>query len=148
MTTDTDTPDQTYDEFWKDLVETDGQLDPAKVKLELHDYHVLLTEVPRAYNSLTRGRISKPHTLASEVIRVVGELAEDDRSALLAALRGMTIEVVDVDEVMIETEAIASPHQPHTWPLYREDGLWRHLPSGTDGSLSEQLAGIIECYVS
>lgn len=57
-----------YEEFWKELVETDGVLDAAKVKAELYDYHTLLMEVPKAYCHITRGRISKPHTAARYVI--------------------------------------------------------------------------------
>lgn len=68
------TPDEIYDEFWKDLVETDGVMDPEKVKAELADYSFLMHEVPKVYSEVTSFRVSKPNTMAFEVI------AEHDRS--------------------------------------------------------------------
>lgn len=58
----------TYDEFWRDLVETDGSLDLDKVKRELHDYARVLDNVPKVYCHITHGRISKANTPADAVI--------------------------------------------------------------------------------
>ena len=35
-----------FDEFWKELVYTNGKLDEVKVKNELHDFHFILEQVP------------------------------------------------------------------------------------------------------
>lgn len=59
---------QTYETFWKGLVETDGKLDPDKVMRELHDYSFLIDQVPKVYYHVTGGMIAKPNTHASEVI--------------------------------------------------------------------------------
>lgn len=69
-------PATTFDEFWADLVTTDGQLDADKVRAELHDYYLVMGEVAKVYSELTDGRISKPHTLAHHVIAEANEAAE------------------------------------------------------------------------
>lgn len=83
----TDHIEATYNEFWRDLVETDGKLDPAKVKAELHDYRNFMNEVTHAYCTITGGRISKPNTLASEVITTVQDLMTRDRDEAIEELR-------------------------------------------------------------
>lgn len=61
--------EKTYNEFWKDLVEDEhGNLDKDKVMRELSDFSVMLDEVPKVYDHVTGGRISKPNTCASAVI--------------------------------------------------------------------------------
>lgn len=60
-------------EFWRDIVCTaDGSgqlvLDEEKIKGELYDLNTLADEVPKVYSTVSGGRISKPFTLASEVI--------------------------------------------------------------------------------
>jgi len=58
-----------FDEDWKDLVcNGDGTLDKDKVMRELHDYSILLENVPKVYMHITGGKISKPNTLAGAVI--------------------------------------------------------------------------------
>lgn len=68
----------TYQKFWKALVETDGQLDPDKVMRELHDYKTVLDEVPKVYDHVTGGRISKPNTRAEHVIGAHDDRREED----------------------------------------------------------------------
>lgn len=73
----------TFDEFWRGIVMPDGRWDLGQVMRELHDYHDLLDEVPKVYMEVTGGMISKPNTLASEVLRVHDErchayCADDD----------------------------------------------------------------------
>ena len=68
-----------YNELWRDIVETDGQLDPKKVKRELYDYSVVMREVSKVYDELTGGRISEPNTAAGFVIgAVIERLCNDD----------------------------------------------------------------------
>ncbi len=58
-----------FEEDWKELVcKEDGVLDKDKVMRELHDYSVLLENVPKVYCHITGGKISKPNTFASVVI--------------------------------------------------------------------------------
>lgn len=82
---------RTYDEFWRDLVETDGQLDRDKVARELHDYSHLIKEVPKAYVHVTGGTMSYPNYYASDVCAVADEhyqrVAEQDAAEETAALR-------------------------------------------------------------
>lgn len=37
---------------------------------------------------------------------------------------------------------------PRYWRLHWEEGEWHHWPSGTHGTLGEQLIGIASCYVA
>ena len=60
---------KTYDEFWREVVERpDGTLNADQVKRELHDYRMLLRQVPEVYDSVTGGQVSKPDTLSHHVI--------------------------------------------------------------------------------
>lgn len=62
------TPEQVYNEFWKDLVEVDGKVDMNKVKAELADYSFILDQVPKVYGHVTGGLLSKPNYPAGTVI--------------------------------------------------------------------------------
>jgi hypothetical protein len=74
--------EQEYAGFWRRLVENpDGTLNADQVKRELHDYSMLIRQVPEAYDGVTNGRISKPNTMPGPVIDAVEERisdAEDD----------------------------------------------------------------------
>lgn len=67
-------PEAVFTDFWADIVCPDGVWDYDQLKLELCDYHMLIQEVPKVYDHITWGRISKPTTLASEVISVHDDL--------------------------------------------------------------------------
>lgn len=69
---------ETYQDYWKGLVETDGKLDPDKVMRELHDYKFMLDQVPKVYCHVSGGMISKPNTYAFEVINKHDEQREKD----------------------------------------------------------------------
>ena len=64
------TPEEAYDTWWADIVETDGVMDPEKVKLELADYLNMMGWVSSVYSEVTSGMISKPHTDPNAVIAV------------------------------------------------------------------------------
>jgi len=66
-------PEAVFQDIWYDIVCPGGVWDYEQLKLELCDYHMLLAEVPVVYDHVSGGSISKPNTLASEVI------AEHDR---------------------------------------------------------------------
>lgn len=57
---------QSYNTFWKDLVETNGQLDIEKVKKELCDYEFLLDNVPIVYEEICG--LSYPNYPASTIL--------------------------------------------------------------------------------
>lgn len=62
-------------EFWLPIVGlSDGSIDMNQVKRELHDCHLYVTEVPKVYDHVTAGRISKPNTSAHAVISEHDEL--------------------------------------------------------------------------
>lgn len=64
------TPEQEYDDFWKDLVEVDGVVNMDLVKNELSDYSFLMKEVPKVYMEVTNNTLSKPNYFAHEVINL------------------------------------------------------------------------------
>lgn len=59
---------QVYDEFWKRIVEPDGELDIKQVKKELFDFRIMMQEVPKVYDAVTGGKFAKPLTEAQAVI--------------------------------------------------------------------------------
>jgi hypothetical protein len=71
----------TYRDTWADLVETNGQLDRDKVARELHDYAVLLREVPLAYDAVTGGRLSKPNTSSVAIEQAAAEFTNSVHAA-------------------------------------------------------------------
>jgi len=58
-----------FENLWKEIVETNGKVDLDKVKSELHDVGILISNVSKVYNHVTKGRISKPLTSADSIIR-------------------------------------------------------------------------------
>lgn len=56
------------DPFWDDIVRPDDNWDMGAVIAELNDYRMLLESVPKVYDHVTGGRVSKPNTIASAVI--------------------------------------------------------------------------------
>lgn len=57
-----------YEEFWKDVVESNGVLDIDKVKRELFDYHFVMKNVSEVYMAVTGGKLSKPNYYAETII--------------------------------------------------------------------------------
>lgn len=76
------TPEQQarWHEFWDDiLVDIDAAALPHQVKLELFDYMVTLEEVPKVYDEVTGGRLSKPNSKAEYVIEFARAHYDADR---------------------------------------------------------------------
>lgn len=67
------TPEEVYNEFWKPLVEQNGQIDMAALKNELFDYWVTLNEAPKVYEHITNGKFTKPNTDSQFVIDAADE---------------------------------------------------------------------------
>jgi len=65
-------------EFWKPVVCDDqGNLDVEKVKNELHDYGILLKQIPQVYDHVSGGMISNPFTLPFEVCNAADKHYEE-----------------------------------------------------------------------
>jgi hypothetical protein len=57
-----------FKDFWAEIVcNPDGTLNMDAVQRELADYYFMLQEVPKVYDYVTGGMISKPNTCAFEV---------------------------------------------------------------------------------
>jgi hypothetical protein len=85
---------QVYEEFWKPIVETEGQLDKDKVMRELSDYRFLLQEVPKVYCHVSGGVISYPNTHAFEVnTRHDDQRTQDIEEAVKEALKDKRTEL-------------------------------------------------------
>lgn len=68
-----------WSEFWEPIVAPKGIVDLELIKLELSDYRMMLNFVPRVYDHVTGGRISKPNTDPD----VVCSVADDYRNDLI-----------------------------------------------------------------
>jgi len=101
-----------FEEFWKPLVCTvhaDGSytLDEDSIKRELADYHFVMENTSRLMDELTWGRISKPNTMAFEVIAVVNELeTQHQREEILAWLVALEEEHGHTEHRMVTLEEV------------------------------------------
>lgn len=57
-----------WNNFWKDICEKNGELDLDAIQRELSDYHFLLDNVPKVYERITGGKLSKPNYYAGTVL--------------------------------------------------------------------------------
>lgn len=81
--------EKVWKDFWEPIFREQGWDGPGhtldrnwsvffkQLKLELWDYHNIMSSVSRAYDELSWGRISKPHTDATAVISVVNEIQRE-----------------------------------------------------------------------
>lgn len=103
MRTHEETPEECYQNFWKDIVEKDGVVDMEAVKNELYDCHTMIQEVPKVYCDLTGGRVSKPNTMAFEVIREAeAHFRRCEKSVALEDIEDMAKYAKTVEELMEE----------------------------------------------
>ncbi|KKM22940.1 hypothetical protein LCGC14_1620240 [marine sediment metagenome] len=76
-----DDENETYDEFWKDIIGPEDNLNFKQIKKELHDYAVLMDNAGKVYDYVSGGRISKVNTYPSELYKAfddtVTEAVED-----------------------------------------------------------------------
>jgi hypothetical protein len=77
----------------------------------------------------------------------------DQATVLLATIetaRKLRVIPAEVGEALVvdaSSLATADDVGPRLWHLEWEADKWHHWPSGTSGSLGEQLIGIASCYV-
>jgi len=108
--------EQVFEGFWKPLVATvhaDGSytLGEDAVKRELADYHAMMENTEKVFDELTYGRISKPHTMAFEVIAVVRELEEKDmREAADVFMDDVRKRAVEMRVPIYDVEELAQDH--------------------------------------
>ena len=88
--------EKTFREFWMPILTRGGKLDLELVKKELYNYHVIMNNVSTVYMHITGNRISKPNTLANEIIAehddLVNELVEERLNELLESQSTSEIE--------------------------------------------------------
>ena len=60
--------DKKFDEFWKPLLQTNGEWDEKKIKNELHDLDFVAEQVGYIYSYLTGGLLSKPMHHAGTIL--------------------------------------------------------------------------------
>jgi hypothetical protein len=63
-------------DFWSNWVYPDGAT-PEQIQNELDDFHMVIGNVSKVYDHITKGRISKPNTLAEEVISVADDIVTE-----------------------------------------------------------------------
>ena len=66
-------PEDNYNEFWKEIVEKNGELDLNQIKKELSDYSFILDQLPKIYCHVTGGLLSKHMYFAGTIIQVFEE---------------------------------------------------------------------------
>lgn len=98
-----------YNNFWRDIVEVDGELDREKVKRELVDYHHIMRMVSEVYDECTNGRISKPNTLPAFVIGAIrenfDEMAQEDLEQMKAVAQIRKEKLKEKDDVIRQYQA-------------------------------------------
>lgn len=67
------TPEQQYQEFWKEIIEKDGVIDIEQVKKELHDFSFIIDQVSEVYSAVSQGLLSKSMYYASVIIEQLEE---------------------------------------------------------------------------
>lgn len=58
--------EECWQDFWLPILGSSPSLET--IKAELHDYHMLLADLPELYETITGSAISKPHTVKSAVL--------------------------------------------------------------------------------
>ena len=89
---------ETYARFWAGIIDAPGVDREDKIRRELHDYTFLMEQVPSVYDAVSGGRISKPNTMAFEVI---GQFEQHyvRRGDVVGDLRAIVADASDFDEL-------------------------------------------------
>lgn len=69
--------EQTYETYWKEIVEEDGKINLDQVKRELHDALTLSNSISKVYCHITGGLVSKPFTCPDTVCNLADEHYEE-----------------------------------------------------------------------
>jgi hypothetical protein len=71
--------------------------------------------------------------------------------AMIEAARKLRVIPAEVEEALVVDASSLLPADdvgPRLWRLEWDAGEWHHWPSGSHGSLGEQLIGIASCYLN
>lgn len=71
-------PDYEWDNFWKEIIVKNGEVDIDQLKKELSDYSMLIKHLSEIYMELSGGCISKPNTYPYEVISLYHQDLSDN----------------------------------------------------------------------
>jgi len=66
--------EKVYEDFWRDILEKDGILDMQQLKKELFDFWQVMQNVPKVYDHVTGGKVSKILTDPKVVCDLADEL--------------------------------------------------------------------------
>lgn len=68
------TTESVYQDFWKQTIENeDGSINLEQLKKELFDFYILLNDVPKVYEHVTGGSLTKVNTLPEHIIQYADE---------------------------------------------------------------------------
>lgn len=117
-------------EVFRDLCRRVAAYDPElaqAVGRELADYDMILGEVSKVYDTLTRGRISKQNTRADAVIAEVESIQEEEQKEIVAEAREeweaeRTAAVIDPDQLRYEV-SVLRPKPGDVLVLYAVGGV-------------------------
>jgi predicted phosphohydrolase len=70
--------EKVYEDFWRDILEKDGILDMQQLKKELFDFWNVMQNVPKVYDHVTGGKVSKILTDPKVVCDLADELFSGD----------------------------------------------------------------------
>lgn len=71
-------PEDIWNEFWRSLcTKEDGLIDLEQIKKELADYYYILDQVPKVYEEVSGGTLSKPNYPATTVIKYYEDRVND-----------------------------------------------------------------------
>jgi hypothetical protein len=90
--------EQTYREFWAPILDAPDVDREDQIRRELHDYSFLMDEVPLVYDHVSGNRISKPNTMAFEVINQHDEVFVN-QGCVADDLRALVRDASDFDEL-------------------------------------------------
>ncbi len=65
-------------DFWKDIIYKDGVLNEEQVLKELNDFYFIMQQVPKVYDHITKGRLSKLMYEAATVISEADAVQSED----------------------------------------------------------------------
>ncbi len=118
-------------DFWKELVVKDNELDIEQVKKELHDFYFIMEQVPKVYMAVTGDKLSKVMYPAGTVIREfedylgqqirenVTEETKDLKEEFQATIDGLVGALEVIDAIARNATKLTSPLYPETLKMIR-----------------------------
>lgn len=128
---------RTHDEearaFWREVLGEHPT--PEQIEAELHDFYILIQEVPKVYDEVTNGRFTKPTTAAEYIIARVEELQNEAVTEAEGPLRAALV-LICGHLATVDTET--------NW-LVKRDAIRRlaHEALGVEAITPEMLAAAL-----